>query len=68
MSVITTVGQWRGVVLYSLSRRRSPGLGYGMSSASVDAVADSGGSRMTNVARTVAIFVGGFANWKVYCI
>jgi len=29
-----------------------------MSSASVDAVADSGGSRMTNVARTVAIVVG----------
>jgi len=32
-----------------------------MSSASVDAVADSAGSRMTNVAGTVAIVVGRFA-------
>jgi len=32
-----------------------------MSSASVDAVAESGGSQMTNVARTVAIVVGRFA-------
>jgi len=30
-----------------------------MSSASIDAVADSGGSRMTNVARTVAIVLLG---------
>jgi len=32
-----------------------------MSSARVDAVADSGGSRKNNVARTVAIVVGRFA-------
>jgi len=37
-----------------------------MSSASVDAAADPGGSRMTNIARTVAIDVGRFATWKVY--
>ena len=43
-------------------------VGYVMSSASVDAVPDSGGSRVTNVARTVAIVVGRFATWKVYCI
>ena len=41
---------------------------YGVSSASVDAVADSGGSRMTNAARTVEVVVDRFATWKVYCI
>jgi len=43
-------------------------VGYGMSSASVDAVADSGGSRMNKVARTVAVVVDRFATWKFYCI
>ena len=37
---------------------------YWMSSASVDAIADSGGSPMTNVARTVVIVVGRFAPGK----
>jgi len=39
-----------------------------MSSTSIDAVADLGGSQMTIVARTVAVVVGRFTTWKVYCI
>jgi len=39
-----------------------------MSSASVDADAESGGSQIANVYRSVAIVVGRVASWNVYCI
>jgi len=39
-----------------------------MSSPSVEAVAGSGGNRLTSASRTVATVVGKIATWKVYCI
>jgi hypothetical protein len=65
---MTAVGQWSGVVFLPSVGPCHLVVGWGMSSTSVDAAEDSGGSRMTTVARTVIVAADRFATWKVYCI
>jgi len=68
MSMIRAVGWWKDAVFFSLSRTRSTAFGLGAVFASVEAVADSGGTRLNKVDRNYEIVVYKFATWKVYCI
>jgi hypothetical protein len=63
--VLSSMGEWRGVVLSPLSRTTSPGRGLGMSFASVVALEVHVDSRMTTVVKSVVVIVGKFANRKV---